>query len=70
MTTPIVLPPITSAERAQIAAVHGMRTRALERLYERRAAVDNLIRSLEDYANCAGERRPACIAFSAARKCS
>jgi hypothetical protein len=47
-----------------------MRTRALERLYERRAAVDNLIRSLEDYANCAAERRPACIAFSAARKCS
>jgi len=69
MTTPIALPPISSAERAQIAAVHGIRTRALERLYERRAAVDNLIRSLEDYASNSVRRRE-CLEFSAARKCS
>jgi hypothetical protein len=69
MTSPILLPTLSSAERAQVAAVHAVRTRALERLYERRAAVDNLIRSLEDYASNSVRRRQ-CLEFSAARKCS
>jgi len=46
------------------------RFRALERLYLRREAVDELIRSLECYEEF-GRRGPApCIPISAARKCS
>lgn len=45
-----------------------IRRRALERLYERKAAVDDLIRSLEGYQRA--KRKPQCIPFSAERKCS
>jgi hypothetical protein len=45
------------------------RLRALERLYLRREAVDELIRSLESYETIADRRAP-CIPISVARKCS
>lgn len=46
-----------------------LRLRALERLYLRREAVDELIRSLENYQKAAPRLAP-CIPFNAARKCS
>ena len=67
---PIALPAPSSAERIRMLSVGVIRRRALERLYERREAVEDLIRSLEDYKQCykvcAAER----IDFSAAQKCS
>jgi hypothetical protein len=45
--TPIMLP--TAAERSDLLAVKQVRLRNLERLYERRALVDVLIRCLEEY---------------------
>ena len=45
------------------------RLRAFERLYLRREAVDELIRSLETYQDLAEHRAP-CVPISAARKCS
>ncbi len=66
----IVLPAPSSAERIRLMSVDVIRRRALERLYERREVVEDLIRSLEGYEQChkvcAAER----IDFSAARKCS
>jgi hypothetical protein len=46
-----------------------MRRRALERLYMRKAAVDDLIRSLEHYQKTQRAKAP-CIPFNEARKCS
>ena len=49
-------------------ATDDIRRRALERLYERRSTVDELILVLERYQR---ERQLApCISISAARKCS
>jgi hypothetical protein len=68
---PIALPSPSSSERTRILAAHAMRTQALDRLYERRDAVDNLIQSLEDYLRCKQARSAECVDFlSAARKCS
>jgi hypothetical protein len=47
-----------------------IRSRALDRLYERREAVQNLIRALEDYQKSREERMAQCISFSSLRKCS
>jgi hypothetical protein len=49
--------------------VQDIRVQALERLYLRREAVDELIRSLEQYEETVPRRAP-CIPFSADRKCS
>lgn len=46
-----------------------IRLRALERLYMRRDAVDELIRSLEAYQQVEGSKA-RCIPINAARKCS
>ena len=46
-----------------------IRRRALERLYVRKAAVDELIHSLETYQTAQRAIAP-CIPFSEARKCS
>ena len=68
---PLTLPSPASAERSRLSPVHDLRRDALARLYERRDAVDNLIRSLEDYQRSRVESRPACIDISVARrKCS
>lgn len=51
-------------------ASEDCRVRALQRLYIRRAAVDELIQSLEEYQESCGRKAP-CIAINAvARKCS
>jgi hypothetical protein len=49
MTNAIILPPPSSPERSRLLSVDLIRRRALERLYRRRFAVEELIRSLEQY---------------------
>jgi len=49
MTNPIVIPSAFSADRRRLLSANVIRRRALNRLYQRRAAVDGLIQSLEDY---------------------
>jgi hypothetical protein len=49
MTNAIVLPPPASPERSRLLSVDLIRRRALERLYRRRFAVEELIHSLEEY---------------------
>jgi hypothetical protein len=44
-----VIPSAFSADRRRLLSMNVIRRRALDRLYQRRAAVDGLIRSLEDY---------------------
>ena len=66
----ISLPSPSSSERSRLLNVDSIRRRALERLYERRAAVDGLISSLEQYQESRAIRRAECIEFSAERKCS
>jgi hypothetical protein len=66
----IALPPPHSAERNRLLSVDALRRRALERLYERRAAVEDLIQSLEDYQRSNLGHKARCLEFSAARRCS
>jgi hypothetical protein len=66
----ITLPPSTSSERSRLLAVDLMRRRALERLYERRAVVETLIQSLEEYRELREARLSRPVDFTAARKCS
>jgi hypothetical protein len=47
-----------------------VRRRALQRLYEQRAAVEELISSLEQYQNAQQRHRAACVEFNVAPKCS
>jgi hypothetical protein len=69
--TPIALPSPSSAERTRLLSVHALRSRALERLYERHKAVDGLIHLLEDYIKYQQARPVECVDFiSAERKCS
>lgn len=49
MTNPIVMPSPFSADRRRLLSANVIRRRALDRLYERRASIEDLIRSLEDY---------------------
>lgn len=67
---PIPLPPPTSAERSRLLTVDLIRRRALDRLYERKAAVENLIDSLEDYQRLRESRAAKTVNFNAARRCS
>lgn len=67
---PIALVASLSADHVRASSADAIRRRALERLYERRDSVEDLIRSLEGYEQCHKARRAACIEFSAARKCS
>ena len=45
----ISLPLASTAERSRLLSMDFIRSRALDRLYQRREAVQNLIRALEDY---------------------
>jgi hypothetical protein len=56
------LPPNPASDR--------VRLRALERLYERKAAVEELIESLEEYQRCCDRQRATCVEFTAAPKYS
>jgi hypothetical protein len=47
-----------------------IRTRALDRLYQRREAVQNLISALEDYQESREARMAHRISLSSLRKCS
>jgi hypothetical protein len=67
---PIALVAPSSAERSRALSADAIRERALERLYERRDVVEDLIRSLEGYERCHQARAAACIEISAVRKCS
>jgi hypothetical protein len=53
----------------EMPAAEEMRFRALERLYVRREAVDELIRSLEGYEEATTRLAP-CVPISARKKCS
>jgi hypothetical protein len=55
--------------RGRAATSDGIRKRALARLYERRATVDNLIEMLQRYQEQRRGLAP-CIEISAGRKCS
>ena len=58
------------ADQVRVSSENDIRRRALQRLYERRDAVEDLIQSLEGYAQCHKTRAAACIDISVGRKCS
>ena len=66
----ITLPHASTEERSRLLSMDLIRGRALERLYQRREAVQNLIRALEDYQKSRETRMAHCISFSSLRKCS
>jgi hypothetical protein len=70
MAMALALPAPSTAERNRLLSVDALRRRALERLYLRKAAVDDLIRSLEDYQTAAQPARAEVLPFTAGRKCS
>lgn len=66
MTNAIILPPPSSPERSRLLSVDHIRRRALERLYRRRFAVEELIRSLEDYQIAQEDVPGECISLRTA----
>jgi hypothetical protein len=70
MAMALVLPAPSTAERNRLLSVEALRRQALERLYRRRNAVDDLIRSLEGYQMAAQSPRAEVVPFTVARKCS
>jgi hypothetical protein len=67
---PLTLPLASTEERSRLLSMDLIRSRALDRLYQRRDAVQNLIRALEDYQESREARMARCISFSSLRKCS
>ena len=67
---PTLLPLPTSEERSRLLTVDFIRRRALDRLYQRKAAVESLIQSLEDYQRAQDTLVAAPVEFTAARMCS
>lgn len=65
-----VIPAAASIERSRLIPNDFIRRRALERLYERKAAVEDLIRSLEGYERTTDSRMGKCVPFNAQLKCS
>jgi hypothetical protein len=64
----ITLPP--PSERSRFLAVRELRLKNLERLYERRALVDVLIRCLEEYQRGQQESVPPCLDLTAMARSS
>ena len=62
--------PITHYQENRASVSDSIRRRALERLYERRATVDELIDALERYQEERRQRVAPCISIAAARKWS
>jgi hypothetical protein len=58
--------PVSAQQRYRITATDSFRRRALERLYARRCAVDQLIESLERYQSAQSSRRANCIEITSA----
>ena len=67
---PTSLPAPDTEERIRLLSLDTIRSRALERLYERRSAVDKLIQSLEDYERSRKFRGAPCVQINGRRKCS
>ena len=67
---PIIRPSVSTEERSRLLSMDLIRSRALDRLYQRREAVQNLIGALEDYQKSREARMAQCISFSSVRKCS
>ena len=65
-----VLPHTSTEERSRLLSRDLIRNRALDRLYQRRDGVQNLIRALEDYQESREARMAHRISFSSLRKCS
>jgi len=59
----INLPQPSTAERARLIPMDLIRRRALDRLYERRTALADLIRALEGYQQLRQARLAQCITF-------
>lgn len=57
-------------QRSRTADSDTMRRRALERLYQRKTILDNLIESLERYEECRVSRPASGISVIEMRKCS
>jgi len=66
----MVLPHTSTEERSRLLSMDLIRNRALDRLYQRRDGVQNLIRALEDYQESREARMAHRISFSSLRKCS
>ncbi len=66
----IRMPDRDSAERSRLLAGDEIRKRALDRLYSRRTAVDDLIQSLENYQRSQGAPMAECLEFTTGRKYS
>jgi hypothetical protein len=64
MTMPVSLPAPSSAERYRRLSADALRQRALDRLYERKAALQNLIAALERYQQSREVRRAHCVDIS------
>ena len=67
MLMPIALPTMTSAERSRLLSVDQIRRRALDRLYQRRETLSDLIQSLEDYQKLSRAREARLGELSVAR---
>ena len=68
---PIHLPQPSSEERSRLLSVGAFQSRALDRLYQRRTAVENLIQALEAYVKCKQDGLAPCLEpFTVERKCS
>jgi hypothetical protein len=67
---PIITLPAGSLERSRLIPSDFIRRRALERLYERKAAVEDLIESLETYERITRPKTGECVPFRAEPKCS
>ena len=66
----IVLPHASTEERSRLLSMDLIRSRALDRLYQRREAVQNLIHALEDYQKSREATMAHRVDFSFLRKCS
>ena len=67
---PFPINPPCPVECIRPSSVEKIRAQTLECLYARRDAVENLIRSLEDYQQYRIGTAARCIELNAARKCS
>lgn len=65
MIMPTPLPAPASAERYRRLCVDSLRQQALDRLYQRRDVLENLIGALENYQSSRDSRKAECIDISA-----
>ena len=70
MLATLTFPTSSYEQRHQLRVSEGIRRRALNRLYERRATVDELISVLERYQDQQSGALAPCVEITAVRKCS